>query len=140
MKNLMRPMFIRVLGVLLLSSSFLISCSNNDDISDMGIDGSEKSTTYYIELNNSTTRVNFNQITLPGYVFSPTNQQQTFTLDKGMSGGVNDVRVTLSGKCSVGNSNVSRDVFVNFLEDQPTLVLSISRVVTCSPEIVISYK
>ena len=109
----------------------MISCSTDDDGS---------STRYYIELNNSTTRVTFNQITLPGYVFSPTNQQQTFTLDKGMSGGVNDVRVTLSGTCSVGNSNVSRDVFVNFLEDQPTLVLSISRVVTCSPEIVISYK
>ena len=115
---------------LLFFTTLIISCSNGDD----------DSLKYYIELNNSTSRVTFNQITLPGYVFSPTNQQQTFTLDKGMSGGVNDVRVTLSGKCSVGNSNVSRDVFVNFLEDQPTVVLSISRVVTCSPEIVISYK
>ena len=115
---------------LLFFTTLIISCSNGDD----------DSSKYYIELNNSTSRVTFNQITLPGYVFSPTNQQQTFTLDKGMSGGVNDVRVTLSGKCSVGNSNVSRDVFVNFLEDQPTVVLSISRVVTCSPEIVISYK
>lgn len=117
--------------IFLFVTILVISCSSDDDGS---------STKYYIELNNSTTRVTFNQITLPGYVFSPTNQQQTFTLDKGMSSGLNDVRVTLSGKCSVGNSNVSRDVFVNFLEDQPTVVLSISRVVTCSPEIVISYK
>ena len=115
---------------LLFFITLIFSCSSSDD----------ESSKYYIELNNSTSRVSFNQITLPGYVFSPTNQQQTFTLDKGMSGGLNDVRVTLSGKCTVGNSNVSRDVFVNFLEDQPTIVLSISRVVTCSPEIVVSYK
>ena len=120
---------------LLFFTILVISCSSEaEELSCCS------STKYYIELKNSTTRVTFNQITLPGYVFSPTNQQQTFTLDKGMSGGLNDVRVTLSGKCSVGNSNVSRDVFVNFLEDQPTVVLSISRVVTCSPEIVISYK
>ena len=115
---------------LLFFITLIFSCSSSDD----------ESSKYYIELNNSTSRVSFNQITLPGYVFSPTNQQQTFTLDKGLSGGLNDVRVTLSGKCTVGNSNVSRDVFVNFLEDQPTIVLSISRVVTCSPEIVVSYK
>ena len=126
--------------ILIILATILFSCSNNDDISDMGIDGSEKSTTYYIELNNSTTRVGFNQITLPGYVFSTTSQQQTFTLDQGMSGGVNDVRVTLFGKCSVGNRNVSREIIVNFLEDKPTVVFSISRVVTCSPEIEISYK
>ena len=69
---------------LLFFTTLIISCSNGDD----------DSSKYYIELNNSTSRVTFNQITLPGYVFSPTNQQQTFTLDKGMSGGVNDVRVT----------------------------------------------
>ena len=132
-KGLWFCIFTRMKKIYLLFFTILvISCSSDDD--------GGSSTKYYIELNNSTTRVTFNQITLPGYVFSPTNQQQTFTLDKGMSGGLNDVRVTLSGKCSVGNSNVSRDVFVNFLEDQPTVVLSISRVVTCSPEIVISYK
>ena len=115
---------------LLFFTTLIISCSSGDNDSPI----------YYIELNNPYSRNTFDQITLPGYVFSPTNQQQTFTLDKGMSGGVNDVRVNLSGKCSVGNSNVSRDVFVNFLDDQPTVILTVSRIVTCSPEIVISYK
>jgi hypothetical protein len=128
--------------IFIILTTILFSCSNNDDNCDveMDVDDIEKSITYYIELNNSTTRVGFNQITLPGYVFSPTSQEQTFTLDQGMSGGVNDVRVTLSGKCSVGNSNVNKEIFVNFLEDKPTVVFSISRVVTCSPEIEISYK
>lgn len=131
--------------IVLLYILFFISCSSNssiDDTSDIDMDAldNEKPTTFFIELNNSTTRVGFNQITLPGYVFSPKSQQQTFTLDEGMSGGLNDVRVTLTGKCSVGNRNVSRDVFVNFLEEQPTVVFSISRVVTCSPEIEISYE
>ena len=98
-------------------------------------------TTYYIELDNVVTeRLTINQITLPNYVFYPTSQQQTFALDKGMPSGLNEVRVTLSGKCSVGNRDVSQDVFVNFLEEKPTVVFSISRVNTCGAIIVTSYK
>ena len=57
-----------------------------------------------------------------------------------MPAGLNDVRVTLSGKCSVGNRDISLDVFVNFLEEKPTVVFTISRIVTCSPTIVTTYK
>ena len=113
---------------LLLFVALMFSFSSDDD------------KTYYLELNNTQNRVVFDQITLPGYVLTPTSQQQTFTLNSGMSGGLNDVRVNLSGRCAVGGSLVSRDVLVNFLDDQPTVVLSISRVVTCSPQIEISYR
>ena len=113
---------------LLLFVALMFSCSSDDD------------KTYYLELNNTQNRVVFDQITLPGYVLTPTSQQQTFTLNSGMSGGLNDVWVNLSGRCAVGGSLVSRDVLVNFLDDQPTVVLSISRVVTCSPQIEISYR
>ena len=115
--------------IILLLPIFIISCSRDED-----------SQTYYLELNSTQDRVFFNQITLPGYVLNPTSQQQTFTLNKGMSAGLNDVRVNLSGSCSVGARAVSRDVFVNFNDEQPTVVLSCSRVVTCTPTIVVSYK
>tara|TARA_B100001094_G_scaffold124752_1_gene120624 strand:+ start:3150 stop:3512 length:363 start_codon:yes stop_codon:yes gene_type:complete len=117
------------LTLLLIFIPLVFSCSGDDD-----------GPTYYLELNSTQNRVEFNQITLPGYVLNPTSQQQTFTLDKGMSAGVNDVRVNLSGICSVGGRAVSYDVFVNFNDEQPTVVLSCSRVVTCTPNIVISYK
>lgn len=115
--------------LLLLFIPLVFSCSRDED-----------SQTYYLELNSTQGRVFFNQITLPGYVLNPTSQQQTFTLNKGMSAGLNDVRVNLSGSCSVGARAVSRDVFVNFNDEQPTVVLSCSRVVTCTPTIVVSYK
>ena len=114
----------------------VLSCSKSEgDTPDSAL------TTFYIELDNVVTeRLTINQITLPNYVFYPTSQQQTFTLDKGMPSGLNNIRVTLSGKCSVGNRDVSQDVFVNFLEDKPTVVFSISRVNTCGAIIVTSYK
>lgn len=118
---------------------FLIiaSCCKCDE----GVEEEMYSLTYYIELDNVVTeRLIINQISLPGYVFYPTSQQQTFTLDNGMSGGLNDVRVTLSGKCSVQNRDVNVEVFVNFLENKPTVVFSISTVNTCSPVIVTTYK
>lgn len=69
---------------------FVLSCSKSEDDTPENV-----ATTYYIEIDNPYDRITINQITLPGYVFYPTSQQETFKLDKGMSGGLNDVRITL---------------------------------------------
>lgn len=113
----------------------VLSCSKSEDDTPENV-----ATTFYLEIDNPYDRITFNQITLPNYVFYPTSQQETFRLDKGMPAGLNDVRVTLSGKCSVGNRDISLDVFVNFLEDKPTVVFTITQIVTCSPTIVTTYK
>ena len=52
--------------LLLLFIPLVFSCSGDDD-----------GPTYYLELNSTQNRVEFNQITLPGYILNPTSQQQT---------------------------------------------------------------
>ena len=52
---------------------------------------------------------------------------------------IDDVKVTLTFSCEVGDNLYNEDVFVNFYEDTKT-VLEISRVVVCNPDIVVLYE
>ena len=82
-------------------------------------------------------RLTFTQISLPNNVLTVTSPIQTFSL-AGMPS-TNDVRVALTYVCSVGGKTLTVDTTVNFYSGQKT-VLSISRVVTCSPQIAVLYE
>ena len=113
----------------LFAALLLVSCSKDDSTS-----------THYIKVVNPYSRVTFNQISLAGYSFSFDNpNEETFTLDSGMPDGINDIRVSLQGRCSVQNRIVSRDILVNFIEGKVT-TLAVDRIVTCTPQIIVSYE
>ena len=112
----------------LFSALLLISCSGDDN-----------ATTHYIKVVNSYDRVTFNQISLPGYSFNFSGaDSQTFTLNDGMPSGLNDIRVTIAQTCSVGGADSSFDILVNFIEGKTT-TLTVNRIVTCSPQITVTY-
>tara|TARA_R100001440_G_scaffold73908_1_gene98822 strand:+ start:968 stop:1342 length:375 start_codon:yes stop_codon:yes gene_type:complete len=121
------------LFVLLLLTAFVFSCSSDDD-------DNENEVVYSIELNNTTSRITFQTIRLPGHDFYLTSQQETRVLHNGLTDGLNNVRVVLSGVCSVQNREVNEEIFVNFLKDTPTVVLSCGTVTVCAPTMQISYK
>ncbi len=113
----------------LFASLLLVSCSKDDSTS-----------THYIKVVNPYSRVTFNQISLAGYSFSFDNpNEETFTLDNGMPNGLNDIRVSLQGRCSVQNRLVSIDILVNFIEGNIT-TLTVDSIITCSPQIIVSYE
>ena len=113
---------------------FLFACSSEDE--------EEIIPSYTLELRytdeSTTPRLTFIQISLPNYVLDVSSPRQTFNLDKGMVR-IDDVRVTLTFSCEVGNNIYNEDVLVNFYEDITT-VLEISRVVVCNPDIKILYE
>ena len=118
---------------LFILSFFLFSCS---------LILPEPLPSYTLELRytdeSTTPRLTFIQISLINYVLDVTSQNQTFTLDIGFLK-IDDVRVTLTFSCEVGNNLYNEDVIVNFYEDSKT-VLEISRVVVCNPDIVVLYE
>jgi hypothetical protein len=56
-----------------------------------------------------------------------------------MPNGLNDIRVSLQGRCSVQNRLVSIDILVNFIEGNIT-TLTVDSIITCSPQIIVSYE
>ena len=118
---------------LLLFSFILFSCSSSDDDGTSGGDSAHKLELRY----TAGDRLTFTQISLPNNVLTVTSPTQTFTLASMPS--TNDVRVALTYVCSVGGKTLTVDTTVNFYSGQKT-VLSISRVVTCSPQIAVLYE
>ena len=99
--------------LLLLSALLIFACSSDDS----------SETSYSLKIIEPYDRVEYNQISLPGYVLNPNgNQIQTFILDEGMSSGLDDIRLSISYFCTVGGDTYNRDVFVNFVEGYTTVV------------------
>ena len=120
---------------LLLFAFILFSCSGGGD--DETID-EVNNPTHKLELRYTAgDRLTFSQISLPNNVLNVTSPTQTFTLKPLPS--TTDVRVSFTYVCSVYGQEYTGDVLVNFYSGQTT-VLSISRVVTCSPTIAVIYE
>jgi len=124
-------------SIILIAVLFLTNCKSNSDDENP----EEEIPIYTLELrhNVSGDRITFSQISLPGYVFTVNSKQQSFTLDEGMPEGVNDIRISLTYNCSVGDRTITSSVTANFFEDKKT-VIEINRIVTCGPEFVILYE
>jgi len=116
--------------LLILFALILVSCSENNDSSDIA---------HTLSIENTYDRIRFETVSLPNYTFDVTSQVQTFTLDKGMPEGVNDFRVSLAYYCQVGGVNRTTDLTVNFYEGKTTY-LKVDRITTCTPSISTEYR
>ena len=116
--------------LLFLIALILVSCSENNDSSDIA---------HILSIENTYDRIRFETVSLPNYTFDVTSQVQTFTLDKGMPEGVNDLRVSLAYYCQVNGVNLTKDLLVNFYEGKTTY-LKVDRIVTCNPSITVEYR
>lgn len=116
--------------LLFLFALILVSCSSNDD--DTQID------TYTLSINNPYDRIRIETISLPNHNFSVTSQSKSFQIDKGLNES-SDVRIALVSYCSVGGVTDTWNVLVNFYKGQTT-TLTVDRIVSCTPNIVVSYQ
>ena len=114
----------------LLTALLIFACSSDDS----------SETSYSLKIIEPIDRVEYNQISLPGYVLNPNGSQtQTFTLDEGMSSGLDDIRLSISYFCKDSGNTYNKDVFVNFVEGYTTVVELLS-VNVCSLVLDIRYE
>jgi len=112
--------------LVLLFLPLLFTCGSDDNSSDPA------ETPYTLRVSENYDRISFTQVQLPGYNI-PMNGEtnRVFTLDQGMPNGIADVKVTLYYDCTVNGVSTSRDIYVNFFEDQTTWI-NVESVITCS--------
>ena len=103
-------------------------------------DDSLKTFEITIDYSNNGDRGTLQQIVLPGYVFEldGNTPNQSVYLDEGLPSGLNDVRATLTYRCSIGGQIISRDVYINFIEDM-NVSITFNSFLNCTANISIGY-